>query len=258
MISADKRNAIYLMNQEGMSIREISRSMSVNTKSVCAIIAQKGVTPVAVRDDKIRIDTELLLRLYNECDGYIERVYEKLLEEENVKVGYSTLTRMIRELDIGNPKNKRCDDVPDTPGEEMQNDTSSYVLQINNNPLKVIGCLLYYRYCKERYLKFYRAFNRFKMKCFFHEALMYFGYSALNCIIDNTNLARLRGSGKNAVIVPEMEQFARQFGFKFICHELGHANRKAGNERSFYTVETNFFPGRKFESIENLNNQAFE
>jgi hypothetical protein len=96
------------------------------------------------------------------------------------------------------------------------------------------------------------------MKCFLHEALSFWNYAAVVCIIDNTNLARLRGTGKNAVIVPEMEQFAKQYGFELVCHEVGHANRKAGNERGFYTVETNFFPGRKFENIEDINRQAFE
>ena len=101
-------------------------------------------------------------------------------------------------------------------------------------------------------------FNRFRMKGFLHEALMFWGYAARECIIDNTNLARLRGTGKNAVIVPEMEAFAKQYGFRFVCHEKGRPNRKAGEERSFYTVETNFFPGRSFESPGDLNRQAFE
>jgi hypothetical protein len=140
----------------------------------------------------------------------------------------------------------------------MQQDTSPYELKIGDKEIRVIGSLLYLRYCKRRYLKFYRHFNRFQMKCFFHEALTFLGYSAGVCIIDNTNLACLRGTGKNAIIVPEMEQFARQFGFKFICHEIKQPNRKAGNERSFWTVETNFFPGRKFESLEDLNHQALE
>jgi len=96
------------------------------------------------------------------------------------------------------------------------------------------------------------------MKCFFHEALTFWGYAAPVCIIDNTNLARLRGTGKNAVMVPEMQRFAKQYGFEFICHKIGHANRKAGNERGFYTVETNFFPGRKFDNLEDMNRQAFE
>jgi hypothetical protein len=53
-----------------------------------------------------------------------------------------------------------------------------------------------------------------------------------------------------------MAAFSRQYGFQFVCHEIGHSDRKAGNERSFWTVETNFFPGRTFESLEDLNEQA--
>src|SRR5256884_3171991 len=55
-----------------------------------------------------------------------------------------------------------------------------------------------------------------------------------------------------------MAAFAKEHGFRFVCHEKGHANRKAGEERSFWTVETNFLPGRHFSSLEDLNQQAFE
>jgi hypothetical protein len=118
--------------------------------------------------------------------------------------------------------------------------------------------MMYLRYSKRRYLKFYRNFDRFFMKCFFHEALMHWSHSAKLCIIDNTNLARLRGTGKNAVMCPEMGAFSERYGFKYLCHAIRHSNRKAGNERSFWIVETNFFPGRKFESLEDLNRQALE
>jgi hypothetical protein len=91
-----------------------------------------------------------------------------------------------------------------------------------------------------------------------HEALSFWGCCAPVCIIDNTNLARLRGTGSAAVIVPEMINFARQYGFEFSCHEIGHANRKAGEERSFWTVETNFLPGRAFQSLEDLNEQGLQ
>jgi len=138
----------------------------------------------------------------------------------------------------------------------MQHDTTIYTLEVGKKRIKVVASIIYLRYSKIRYLKFYRSFNRFNMKCFIHEAIMFWGYAALECIIDNTNLARLSGSGSRAVIAPEMEQFALKYGFKFVCHEINHPNRKAGNERSFYTTETNFIPGRKFESMEDLNKQA--
>ncbi len=214
--------------------------------------------PDSTRSDKIRIDAELLKRLYEECDGWVQRVHEKLAEEEGIQVKYSTLTRILRHLGISRTQETRCERVPDEPGAEFQHDSSVYQIKLADTQAKLIASLMYLRYSKRRYLKFYRVFNRFKMKCFLHEGLMFWGYAAPVCIIDNTNLARLRSTGRNAVIVPEMEAFAKQYGFRFVCHEKGHANRKAGEERSFYTVETNFLPGRRFGSLEDLNRQAFE
>jgi hypothetical protein len=185
-------------------------------------------------------------------------VHEKLLEEEGVEVAYPTLTRILRELGLGRAERARCDRVPDEPGAEMQHDTTVYTIALGGKPTRLVASLLYLRYSKRRYLRFYRSFNRFRMKCFLHEALSFWGYSAKLCVIDNTNLARLRGTGKLAVIVPEMAQFLKQYGSEFLCHALGHPNRKAGEERSFWTVETNFLPGRAFESLEDLNRQALQ
>jgi len=43
-----------------------------------------------------------------------------------------------------------------------------------------------------------------------------------------------------------------------ICPPANRRNRKAGEERSFWTVETNFLPGRSFQSLEDLNQQALQ
>jgi transposase len=258
MIEADKRMAIYLLHQEGASLKQIVRQLKVSRNTVRAVIKQQGKVPLSTRRDKIRIDPELLGRLYEECHGWIQRVYEKLTEEERIQVKYSTVTRLVRSLGLGKPQEQRCDRVPDKPGAEMQHDTADYEIPLSGIANRLIASLMYLRYSKRRYLKFYRVFNRFKMKCFLHEGLMHWGYAAPDCIIDNTNLARLRGTGKDAVIVPEMKAFSEQRRFKFVCHEKGHSNRKAGEERSFWTVETNFFPGRTFENLEDLNRQAFE
>lgn len=258
MIDPDKRKAIYLLHQEGMSFGEIARHLSVDRHTVSIIVSQQGEMPQSIRKDKIEVDPELLRPIYAQCHGWVQRIHEILTEEHHIQIGYSTLTRQIRALELGNQKNSRCDQVPDEPGAEMQHDTSPYRHQVGDKIVPIIASLIYYRYSKIRYLKFYRSFNRFNMKCFFHEALSFWQYAAPCCIIDNTNLARLRGSGKNAVIAPEMVQFSQQYGFEFRCHEIKHSNRKAGNERGFFTVETNFFPGRTFASMEDLNQQAFE
>lgn len=256
MIDPDMRNAIFKLHAEGMSVREISRRLNVSRNSVRAIIAQQGKFSRKDRNDKRHIDPELLQRLHHECNGWMQRIHEKLIEEEQIEVGYSTLTRMLRELGLSHAQPARCDRVPDEPGAEMQHDTSDYKIKLSGQRTHLIASLLYLRYSKRRYLKFYRVFNRFAMKCFLHEALMFWRYSAWRCIIDNTNLARLRGAGKGAIITAEMQAFSRRYGFEFVCHAIMHSNRKAGEERSFWTVETNFLPGRTFESLEDLNEQA--
>lgn len=258
MIDPDKCNAVVLLHQEGMAARDISRRLKISRNTVRRIIKRKGVGAPSPRKDRIHIDRALLERLYRDCDQRVQRVHEKLLEEEGIQIGYSTLSRLLSELEISQPPKVRCDRVPDVPGQEMQHDTTVYRVTLSGRKVKVIASLVYLRYSKRKYLKFYRLFNRFAMKCFLHEALMYWRHAARRCVIDNTNLARLRGTGKHAVIVPEMVSFGRQYGFEFICHAIGHANRKAGNERSFWSVETNFLPGRVFESLEDLNRQAFE
>lgn len=258
MIDADKRKAVFLLHREGMGAREISRRLGLGRNTVRRMIALEGARPPVVRREKQPLDPELLRRLYTQCDGWIQRVHEKLAEEEGVAIPYPTLTRKLRTLGIGAPREERCARVPDEPGAEMQHDTTVYAMVLGDQPVRLIASLLYLRYSKRRYLKFYRAFNRFKMKCFLHEALTFWRHAAGECIIDNTNLARLRGTGTNALIVPEMEAFGKQYGFRFRCHELGHANRKAGEERSFWTVETNFLPGRTFQSLDDLNAQALE
>jgi transposase len=256
MIATDKRKAIFLLHQEGMPVRAMVRQLGLSRNAVREIIRQKGEPPQSIRSDKKPVAEALLRRLYQECQGHVVRVHEKLVEEEGLTLSYSTLLRRLQEYGISHPPQTRCERVPDEPGLEMQHDTSLYRVSVAGQSIPLVASLIYLRYSKRRYLKFYRTFDRFKMKCFFHEALLFWGYSARQCIIDNTNLARLRGTGAQAVIHPEMEAFAKQYGFSFRCHAIKHCNRKAGEERSFWTVETNFLPGRTFASLEDLNQQA--
>lgn len=259
MIDAETRKAIYLLYEAGHStVEQLASQFGISPATVRTIIQQKGQMPQTQRSDKKRIDPELLRELWRHCDGRIQRMYEILTEEKDFKISYSTLTRMLRELGISDPPKEPCQRVPDEPGLEMQHDTTLYQIEIGGQRTRVVASLLYLRYSKRRYLKFYRSFDRFKMKCFFHQALSFWGYAARQCIIDNTNLARLRGVGSSALMVPEMEAFAKTYGFVFRCHAPKHPNRKAGEERSFWTVETNFLPGRSFASLEDLNQQAFQ
>lgn len=258
MIPQDERKTIHTLFEKGTSKKQIARMMRLDPKTVRTILANEPGAQPPRRRDKVCVDEELLRDLYADCKGYIQRVYEKLTEEHGVRASYSTIQRLLREYQIGKPVAARSDRFEDIPGQEMQHDTSPHRVSINGKEYKLTCSGLYLRYSKMRYIKYFRRDTRYHMKCLIDEALRHWGYSAKVCIIDNTSLAIDYGTGKDAVFNKEMAAFARNYGFSWYAHAVGHANRKAGTERNFYTVETNFLPGRTFSSLEDLNNQARE
>lgn len=243
---------------QGIKKNQIASMFDIDIKTVCSIIKSDCNQSKKQRRGSIDIDDTLLEKLYKECDGYIQRIYERLSEEHKITIGYSTLSRLIRKKGIGVVNSNRSFQVPDLPGDEMQHDTTVYQIQLGSQKNKIVCSGLYLRYSRMRYIKFYRYFNRFSMKCFIDEALKFWGYCPKTCVIDNTNLAVLYRSGSQAVFNPEMIAFADNYGFNWKAHAINHPNRKAGTERNFWTVETNFLPGRKFVSLQDLNSQAID
>jgi hypothetical protein len=93
---------------------------------------------------------------------------------------------------------------------------------------------------------------------FLTDALRYFAGAPERIMIDNTHVVVLRGTGREMIPVPEMDAFAERFGFRFVAHERGDANRSGRVERPFHFVEHNFLAGRTFANWEQLNQQARE
>lgn len=258
MISSADQQTVITLIEKGVPRKRVARLVGIDVKTVRKIIAHNGVYERITRKDKIDVDEQLLRTLYAHCEGYIQRVHEILTEEHGLKLSYATVRRLLAQYGIGVSEPSRSQRVPDMPGEEMQHDTSQHWIHIGTTKTKLICSGLYLRYSKMRYIKYYRRFNRFTMKCFMDEALRFFNYSARVCIIDNTSLAIDHGSGSRAIFSNEMVVFARNYGFVWYAHEINHSNRKAGKERNFRTVETSFIPGRTFSSLVDLNKQAFE
>ena len=113
MIAADKRKAVFMLYQDGMTQREIARRLRIARNTVRRIIKLKGTMPRIVRSDKIQLAPDLLRRLHKQCKGQALRVHEKLTKEHGVQVGYSTLTRTLRELGLfgvqSTAEKRRCD-----------------------------------------------------------------------------------------------------------------------------------------------------
>ena len=118
MIAENIRETIRTLYESGKTKRGIARFLNIDIKTVRKVIACESDSPKA-RKDKIIVSEKMLKELYQRCDGYVQRMYEILTEEEGLEVGYSTLTRLVREHFPGKSI-QRCKSFPDVPGEEMQ------------------------------------------------------------------------------------------------------------------------------------------
>jgi hypothetical protein len=74
-------------------------------------------------------------------------------------------------------------------------------------------------------------------------------------MIDNSSVIIAHGRGPDAVPAAQMQALAERFGFSFQAHAVGDANRSARVERPFHFIENNFYAGRKFTDIDDLNAQ---
>jgi hypothetical protein len=183
------------------------------------------------------------------------RVHEELVIS-GAELSYPALTAFCRRHGIGQAPPVAVGQYHFEPGEEMQHDTSPHEVALAGKKRKVQTASAVLCYSRMLFFQCYPTFQRFDCKVFLTEALRYFTGATERVMIDNTHVVVLRGTGREMVAVPEMAALAERFGFRFVAHELGHANRSARVERPFWFIENNFLAGRTFSAWEDLNQQA--
>jgi len=189
------------------------------------------------------------------CKGNLIRVQEELVAD-GIEVSYSALTRFVRKHGIGRPPQLPVGRYDFEPGVESQFDTSPHDVDFREVKRRCQCASLVLGYSRMLFVQYYPRFTRFESKVFLTEALRFFGGACARCVVDNTNLVVLHGTGPEAVINPEMKAFGARFGFEFWAHELGDANRSGKVERPFHYIENNFLVKRSFADFEDLNRQA--
>ena len=107
----------------------------------------------------------------------------------------------------------------------MQHDTSPHAAEIGGKRRRVQTASLALCASRMLFMQMYPRFTRFECKVFLTDALVYFDGACGRCMIDNTHVVVLHGTGRDMVPVPEMAAFAERFGFEFRTHEVGDANR---------------------------------
>ena len=256
MLSQSQRTTILELRAQGVSKREIARVLNISRLSVRKVLrANSAAVPTLSRPEKAEPYRQQILELLDSCKGNLVRVQEELAVS-GAHLSYSTLTAFCRRHGIGQQPIVPSGNYHFQPGEEIQHDTSPHELELGGQRRKVQTASAVLCYSRMLFFQMYPTFTRFDAKVFLTDALRYFGGVASRVVIDNTHLVVLHGTGREMVPVPEMAAFAERFGFQFVAHELGDANRSARVERPFWFVEQNFLAGRRFANWQDLNQQA--
>lgn len=258
MLDHSMRTVILKLHEKGTSIRRIATTLAISRDTVRRVVASGTAQPARLeRSEKAHPYRERILKLLAECKGNLVRVHEKI-QEEGVGVSYQALTSFCRRQGIGRKPKPPAGHYHFEPGEEMQHDTSPHTIDVGGKKRKAQVASLVLCYSRLLYFQYYPRFRRFECKVFLSDALRYVGGSCKRCMIDNTHLVVLKGTGAAMVPVPEMEAFGGQFGFEFRAHEKGDANRSGRVERPFHYVENNFEAGRTGEDFQDWNRQALK
>jgi len=237
------------------SERAIAKAVGISRESVHQIL-QSGVAAVPVLDRAQALDPHLeqVQLLFVKCRKNLVRVHEELAAA-GVDVPYATLTAFCRRQGIGVKPKERAGQYHFEPGEEMQHDTSPHTIEIGGRARRMQCASLVLCYARRVFAQVYPRFDRFYAKAFLTEAITHFGGAASRAVVDNSSVIIAHGTGKDAVPAPEMAAFAERFGFVWMAHELGDANRSARVERPFHDIENNFYAGRTFADLADLNAQ---
>ncbi len=255
MLDQDTRTTVLRLAEQGQGARKIAAALSISRNAVRRVLRSgQAEVPDLVRVEQVAPYLARVRELHEACAGNLVRVAEEL-RTEGVEVAYSTLTAACRGHGIGVMTKVPAGRYHFEPGEEMQHDTSPHSVVIAGVRRLVQCASLVLCFSRIIFAQAFARWSRFECRCFLSDGLVHVGGAASRCMLDNSSVVICRGTGRDAEAAPEMQALARRFGFTFVAHAVGHANRSARVERPFHYIENNFYPGRSFESLDDLNAQ---
>jgi len=258
MLEQSVRQAILERQRRGQSVRAIARALHVSRAAVRDVLRRGSAeVPQLARPEKALAHREDILRLLQECAGSFTRVHEELTKA-GLQLSYPAFTAFCRRHGIGQAPKQPAGHYDFAPGQEMQHDTSPHTLPLGGTGRRAQTASLVLGYSRMLFFQFYPQFRRFECKVFLTEAFRYLDGVAQTCLIDNTHVVVLKGTGRDMIPVPEMAAFAERFGFTFVAHAVGDANRSGRVERMFRFIERGFLPGRHFTDWADANRHARE
>ncbi|PCC74650.1 Transposase [Nannocystis exedens] len=255
MLDHETRTTILKLHREGHGAKAIARAVRISRNAVRRVLRSGSAeVPTLERPEQLAPHLDRVRQLHGACVGNLVRVHEELAAA-GITTAYSCLTAFCRRHQIGHSPKEPAGRYHFEPGEEMQHDTSPHTIRVGDRERRYHCASLVLCYSRMIYAQVYPRWTRFECRVFLTEAIVALGGAASRCMLDNSSVIIARGRGADAVPADAMRALGERFGFRFVAHAVGDANRSARVERPFSYIENNFYPGRTFADDDDLNEQ---
>jgi transposase len=260
MITAEAWMDIRQLREQGLGIRAISRRLGISRKTVRKALAQDRPPERQRRTKPSKLDPYKPY-LQQRLQDYPELTAKRLLEEiqgQGFTGGYSILKDYVTTI---RPKKEPIAvlrfETP--PGHQAQVDWAEFGhVVIDNIKFKLYLFSMVLGYSRMRYIEFTLDTRTPTLLQCHLNAFNYFGgytneilYDNMSTIVDPRSLNS--GSIKWN---PTFEMFSKHFGFTPRLCRPYRAQTKGKTERVIGYVRTDFFEGREFMSLQDINSQG--
>ena len=249
---------VQSLHQAGKSQRQIARSLDIHRETVKRLL-QKTTTPTttssrkrcASKLDPFRERIDELLKIKNITNREIYRV----LRKEGYRGGSTILGDFLRKLRGSRKSRQAFIRYEPAPGYEAQSDWSPYNVILGGVKSCIHVFSLILSYSRYQYLEVFLNEKQDTLFAAHIEAFRYFQGITAVILYDNQSpvtTGRVRGT---PLLHQRFLSFATHYGFRPRLCLPYDKERKGRVERPFGYLMTSFFPGRTFDSLDDLREQ---
>ena len=152
MTPSQIRDAVRTLQSQGLSLREISRTLKLSRNTVRRILRKRS--PAAQEPQCLGVTSDYLKSAFERAKGNVVRVGQLLAAEYDLNISYSTLTRWVREAGLRAPP-VRAGEYIFGPGEEMQHDTSPHRVNLGDKTVTAQCAGLVLAYSRRLFVQYY-------------------------------------------------------------------------------------------------------
>lgn len=259
--SGKMAEVLRLSMVEGLSLRAISRKLSMSRKSVRKILGRTlpSERPPAKQPRHSILDAyEATIRatLADTPDLLAPSMLERL-RPLGYTGGISILRDRMRTLRPHAPKEAFLT-LDFLPGSVLQVDWADFGFAIPGCPRRVSAFVSVLGYSRHLYLEYTLSQRMGAFLRCMENAIAFYGGITHTDVFDNMKTVVLERTKVGAVFNPRFRDYAAVRGFAITACNPRRGNEKGVVERGIGFVRRRFWPGRKFRDLLDLNRQAAE